>query len=130
MLFRWMSMNITIAKNLIGAPNPALPHLRRYTLRTDMTATMQMTRLRVYIWKASLGGFGGGKGPGKGDSLGVTGAGGVTGGGGSYAGEGGSGASGPAGLRYGSGGLDVLLGGSGGGIGNGETLEQVEVRLK
>ena len=32
-----------------------------------------------------LGGFGGGAGPGKGDSLGSTGAGGVTGGGGSYA---------------------------------------------
>ena len=69
--------------------------------------------------KGSLGGFGGGKGPGKGASLGSTGAGGVTGGGASYAGEGGSGASGPAGIRYGSGGLEVLLGGSGGGIGNG-----------
>ena len=34
-----------------------------------------------------LGGFDGGKGPGKGASLGSTGAGGLTGGGGSYAGE-------------------------------------------
>ena len=81
---------------------------------------MQMIRPRDYIW-------------GKDPSVGLVverapvkvkvwvrlGAGGVTGGGGSYAGEGGTGASGPAGLRYGSGGLDLLMGGSGGGIGNG-----------
>ena len=78
-----------------------------------------MIHPRDCTWARDHWVFGGGKGPGKGESLGSTGAGGVTGGGGSYAGEGGTGASGPAGLRYGSGGLDLLMGGSGGGIGNG-----------
>ena len=68
--------------------------------------------------KGSLGGFGGGKAR-QGCESRLYRSGGVTGGGASYAGEGGSGASGPAGIRYGSGGLEVLLGGSGGGIGNG-----------
>jgi hypothetical protein len=50
--------------------------------------------------------------------LGTSGAGGLSGGGGSFAGEGGPGASGPSGILYGSGAMDVLLGGSGGGYGN------------
>jgi hypothetical protein len=68
--------------------------------------------------RGQLGGFGGGQGPGKGLSLGTSGAGGLSGGGGSFAGEGGPGASGPSGILYGSGAMDVLLGGSGGGYGN------------
>ena len=49
--------------------------------------------------------------------LGLSGAGGLSGGGGSFGGEGGPGASG-ARVKYGSGGLDLLIGGSGGGFGN------------
>ena len=112
--------NITVAKNLIGSPSPALPHLPGGTLTDGYDGYYANDPAKgLHMGKASLGGFGGGKGPGKGESLGATGAGGVTGGGGSYAGEGGSAASGPAGIRYGNGGLDLLIGGSGGGIGNG-----------
>ncbi len=112
--------NVTIAKNLIGSPSPALPHLFGGTLTDGYDAYYSDDSTKgLRMGKGSLGGYGGGKGPGKGVSLGATGAGGLTGGGGSYAGEGGSGASGPAGIRYGSGGLEVLIGGSGGGLGNG-----------
>ena len=120
--------NLTIGKNIIGSPVAADPHVQGGSLidgydgfyADDPTKGLRMGR-------GYLGGFGGGAGPGKGDSLGSTGAGGVTGGGGSYAGEGGSGSSGPAGIRYGSGGLDILIGGSGGGLGNGGELEPVVV---
>ena len=112
--------NITIAKSLIGSPSPTLPHLPGGTLTDGYDAYYANDPTKgLQMGSGILGGFGGGKGPGKGERLGSTGAGGVTGGGGSYAGEGGSGASGPAGIRYGSGGLEILMGGSGGGIGNG-----------
>ena len=70
------------------------------------------------VGRGQLGGYSGGQGPGKGKSLGDSGAGGLSGGGGSYSGEGGAGSSGPSGQTYGTGGLDFLLGGSGGGFGN------------
>ena len=70
------------------------------------------------VGRGNLGGFGGGQGPGKGFSLGSSGAGGLSGGGGSFAGEGGAGASGPSGITYGTGGMEVLVGGSGGGFGS------------
>jgi hypothetical protein len=112
--------NLTVAKNLIGSPSPALPHLPAGTLTDGYDAYYADDPGKgLRMGRGSLGGFAGGMGPGKGESLGSTGAGGITGGGGSFAGEGGSGASGPAGIRYGSGGLDLLMGGSGGGLGNG-----------
>ena len=61
------------------------------------------------VGRGNLGGFGGGQGPGKGVSLGSSGAGGLSGGGGSFAGEGGAAASGPAGITYGTGGMEVGL---------------------
>ena len=82
--------NITIAKNLIGSPKPALPHLAGATLTDGYDGYYADDPSKgLRMGKGSLGGFGGGKGPGKGASLGSTGAGGVTGGGASYAGEGG-----------------------------------------
>ena len=112
--------NITIAKSLIGSPSPTLPHLPGGTLTDGYDAYYANDPSKgLQMGKGILGGFGGGQDLGSGESLGSTGSGGVTGGGGSYAGEGGSGASGPSGIRYGSGGLEVLMGGSGGGIGNG-----------
>jgi hypothetical protein len=112
--------NLTVAKNLTGSPSPLLPHLAGGTLTDGYDAYYSDDPSKgMRMGLGALGGFGGGKGPGQGFSLGSTGAGGITGGGGSFAGEGGSAASAPAGIRYGSGGLDILMGGSGGGIGNG-----------
>ena len=42
----------------------------------------------------------------------------MSGGGGSFAGEGGAAASGPCEITYGTGGMEVMLGGSGGGFGS------------
>ena len=112
--------NLTISKNLTGSPTPALPHLPGGTLTDGYDGFYADDPAKgLRMGRGSLGGFSGGMGPGKGQSLGTSGAGGITGGGGSYSGEGGSGASGPGGIRYGSGGLDLLMGGSGGGLGHG-----------
>ena len=42
--------NITVAKNLIGSPSPALPHLPEEHLLMDTMGTMQMIRRRDCIW--------------------------------------------------------------------------------
>ena len=102
--------NLTVAKNLIGSPSLLCPIFRVEPLRMDMIHIMQTIRVKDCVWGADHWVGFGGHGPRQGESLGSTGAGGITGGGGSFAGEGGSGASGPAGIRYGSGGLDILMG--------------------
>ena len=111
--------NATISKTLSGAKSLPNPFVQGATILDGHDAfyvdnLLKGNRVGIGI----LGGFSGGQGPGKGKSLGSSGAGGLSGGGGSYGGEGGPGASGPSGQHYGYGGLGILIGGSGGGFGN------------
>ena len=56
--------NITIAKNLIGSPKPALPHLAGATLTDGYDGYYADDPSKgLRMGKGSLGGFGGGKGP-------------------------------------------------------------------
>ena len=113
--------NVSIGKSLSGSPifAPNSAHVLNGTVLDGHDVHYGDDPLKgMRLGKGQLGGFSGAQGPGKGLSLGNSGAGGLSGGGGSFAGEGGPGASGPAGIRYGSGSLDVLIGGSGGGMGN------------
>ena len=111
--------NVTIEKNLSGSSALTLPHVTGATTLDGHDAFYSDEETKGFrLGKGNLGGFSGGQGPGKGYSLGESGAGGISGGGGSHGGEGGPGASGPAGQNYGQANLDILLGGSGGGLGN------------
>ncbi|MDG0963632.1 MAG: putative Ig domain-containing protein, partial [Opitutales bacterium] len=111
--------NVSIAKSLTSSPILASPHIPNGTLQDGYDSYyVDDASKGLRVGRGQLGGFSGGQGPGKGNSLGNSGAGGLSGGGGSFAGEGGPGASGPSGITYGFGGLEILLGGSGGGMGN------------
>ncbi|MBT7649351.1 MAG: DUF2341 domain-containing protein, partial [Opitutae bacterium] len=113
--------NVSIGKSLSGAVQFAesVAHLPGGTLLDGHDAHYGDDPLKgLRLGRGQIGGFSGSQGPGKGASLGSSGASGVSGGGGSFAGEGGPGASGPSGITYGSGNLNLLIGGSGGGMGN------------
>ena len=111
--------NVTISKNLIGSKPLTSPYVAAAsTLDGHDSFYENNPQKGNRVGIGILGGYSGGQGPGKGQSLGLSGAGGLSGGGGSFGGEGGPGASGPSGQIYGSGGLDLLIGGSGGGFGN------------
>ena len=111
--------NVTIAKSFSGAAALANAHITGGTALDGHDPYYGDDVLKGNrVGQNQLGGYGGNQGPGRGYSAGVTDGGGNTGGGGSYGGEGGQAASGPSGLLYGSGALDVLIGGSGGGSGN------------
>ena len=58
--------NITIAKSLIGSPSPSHPHPPGATLTDGFNAYYANDPSKgLHMGKGSLGGFGGGKGPGK-----------------------------------------------------------------
>ena len=103
--------NLTVAKNLIGSPSPALPHIQGGTLTDGYDSYYADDPGKTAYGADHWVGFRG-HGPRQGERryhwrwwL--------------FCRRRRQRASGPAGIRYGSGGLDILMGGSGGGLGNG-----------
>ena len=110
--------NLTISKNLTGSPTPALTHLPGGTLTDGYDGFYADDPRGLWMGRGSLYGFNGGMGPVRGKAWAPQGLeelrAGVV-----LIPERVVAVHLDLGIRYGSGGLDLLMGGSGGGLGHG-----------